>query len=720
MTDVRVWPGSPYPLGATWDGKGVNFALFSAHAEKVELCLFNTKGSRELHRVPLPEYTDQVWHGYFPDVRAGQLYGYRVYGPYEPQQGHRFNHHKLLIDPYAKSLRGAFKWTDAHFGYVVGHEDEDLSFDTRDNAAAMPKCEVVDTAFTWGQDMPPRRQWHETIIYEMHVRGFTANHKEVAAQHRGTFAGLSDPGVIDYLKNLGVTAVELLPIHAFIDERALADRGLSNYWGYNSLAFFAPNPSYLATGALEEFKTCVHLLHDAGIEVILDVVYNHTAEGNHMGPTLSLKGIDNATYYKLDDDDPRYYADFTGCGNVLNLHRHGVQQLVLDSLRYWVEEMHIDGFRFDLATALARESVDFDLHAGFLDAIGQDPVLSRVKRIAEPWDLGDDGYQLGNFPPGWGEWNDQYRDVVRRFWHGESDLVPELATRLTGSSDIFNYRGRHAWASINFVTAHDGFTLRDLVSYSEKHNEANLEDNQDGTDANFSDNHGVEGETDDPEIREIRLRQQKNFLATLLLSEGTPMLTAGDEFGRSQGGNNNAYCQDNEISWLNREEIDEEGRNLSEFVHRLIRLRRKHIVFHRYRFFQGETVPGTTMKDITWLKPDGQEKTAEDWEAAQSCCLSYLLNGEAGEYHLTAKGEPEPDDTFLVILNSLDEEIEHCLPPINTGKDWQLVFDTCERDSFSASRRCDDNSTYKVSPKSFVLMVRCSESGQGNPSQADG
>ncbi len=716
MTDVRAWPGSPYPLGATWDGKGVNFALFSAHAEKVDLCLFNTSGTRELHRIPLPEYTDQVWHGYFPDVRAGQLYGYRVYGPYQPSQGHRFNHHKLLIDPYAKSLRGGFKWTDAHFGYVVGHKDEDLSFDTRDNAAAMPKCEVVDTAFTWGQDMPPRRQWHETIIYEMHVRGFTANHKDVAPQYRGTFAGLSDPGVIAYLQKLGVTAVELLPIHDFIDERPLANRGLNNYWGYNSLAFFAPHPSYLATGALDEFKTCVHLLHDAGIEVILDVVYNHTAEGDHMGPTLSLKGIDNASYYKLDYHNPRYYADFTGCGNVLDLHRPAVQRLVMDSLRYWVEEMHVDGFRFDLATALARERINFDVHAGFLDAIGQDPTLSRIKRIAEPWDLGEGGYQLGNFPPGWAEWNDQYRDLVRRFWRGESGLVPELATRLTGSSDIFNHHGRHAWASINFVTAHDGFTLRDLVSFSEKHNKDNLENNQDGTDANFSDNHGVEGETDDPGIRDIRLRQQKNFLATLLLSEGTPMITAGDESGRTQGGNNNAYCQDNGISWLNREMIDGDGRNLSEFVHSLIRLRRDHIVFHRYRFFQGEPVPGTTMKDIIWLEPGGKEKTPEGWEAANASCLSYLLNGEAGEYHLTAKGEPEPDDTFLVILNSLDEEIEHRLPPINTGGYWQLMFDTFERDSFAASRRCDDNSTYRVSPKSFVLMVRCGECSQTPPS----
>ncbi len=703
---IRVWPGEPYPLGATWDGSGVNFALFSANAEKVELCLFNDSGTRELSRVTLHEYTNQIWHGYLPDIRAGQLYGYRVYGPYEPEKGHRFNHHKLLLDPYAKALHGTFKWSDAHFGYTIGDERADLSFDTRDSAQGMPKCSVVDTAFTWGRDRAPAHQWHQTLIYEMHVRGFTLNSEQVAPQFRGTFAGLSDPSIIGYLRDLGVTAVELLPVHAFIDERELTSRGLSNYWGYNSLAFFAPHSAYLSSGALEEFKTCIHLLHDANIEVLLDVVYNHTAEGNHLGPTLSLRGIDNAVYYKLVEDNPRYYNDFTGCGNALNLRQHRVLQLVMDSLRYWVEEMHVDGFRFDLATTLARDRVSYDLHSGFLDAVSQDPVLSRVKLIAEPWDVGEDGYQLGQFPAGWAEWNDQYRDVVRRFWRGEEGLVAELASRVTGSSDIFDNRGRHPWASINFVTAHDGFTLHDLVSYAEKHNEANLEDNQDGSDANFSDNHGVEGKTDDPEIRALRLRQEKNILATLLLSEGTPMLTAGDEVARSQQGSNNAYCQDNEISWVNWSRIDEDGHRLADFVRALVRLRDEHVVFHRYRFFHGQPVPGTNIKDIVWLRPDGEEKTEQDWDIPSVRYLGYVLSGEAGEYHVTARGEPEPDDTFLVMLNAQEEEISYRLPSVDGSGPWQVVFDTWYEDSFCVPEAVVEGDAYTVNPRSFVLMVR--------------
>src|SRR6056297_2334007 len=699
---TRVWPGEPYPLGATWDGSGVNFALFSANAEKVELCLFNDSGTRELSRVTLHEYTNQIWHGYLPDIRAGQLYGYRVYGPYEPEKGHRFNHHKLLLDPYAKALHGTFKWSDAHFGYTIGDERADLSFDTRDSAQGMPKCSVVDTAFTWGRDRAPAHQWHQTLIYEMHVRGFTLNNEQVAPQFRGTFAGLSDPSIIGYLRDLGATAVELLPVHAFIDERELTSRGLSNYWGYNSLAFFAPHSAYLSSGALEEFKTCIHLLHDANIEVLLDVVYNHTAEGNHLGPTLSLRGIDNAVYYKLVEDNPRYYNDFTGCGNALNLRQHRVLQLVMDSLRYWVEEMHVDGFRFDLATTLARDRVSYDLHSGFLDAVSQDPVLSRVKLIAEPWDVGEDGYQLGQFPAGWAEWNDQYRDVVRRFWRGEEGLVAELASRVTGSSDIFDNRGRHPWASINFVTAHDGFTLHDLVSYAEKHNEANLEDNQDGSDANFSDNHGVEGKTDDPEIRALRLRQEKNILATLLLSEGTPMLTAGDEVARSQQGSNNAYCQDNEISWVNWSRIDEDGHRLADFVRALVRLRDEHVVFHRYRFFHGQPVPGTNIKDIVWLRPDGEEKTEQDWDIPSVRYLGYVLSGEAGEYHVTARGEPEPDDTFLVMLNAQEEEISYRLPSVDGSGPWQVVFDTWYEDSFCVPEAVVEGDAYTVNPRSFV------------------
>lgn len=716
-TEIRVWPGKSYPLGATWDGKGVNFALFSENAEKVELCLFNNKGTRELHRVRLPEYTNQIWHCYLPDVRANQLYGYRVYGPYAPERGHRFNHHKLLLDPYAKALHGSFKWTDAHFGYKVGDPKEDLSFDKRNNASAMPKCRVVDTAFTWGQDRPPRKHWHETIIYEMHASGFTINNESIPARYRGTFAGLSDPKIISYLRETGISAVELLPIHAFIDERRLIESQLQNYWGYNTLAFFAPHCAYLESDELDEFKTFVHLLHDAGIELLLDVVYNHTAEGNHMGPTLSLRGIDNATYYKLLPEDPRYYMDFTGCGNALNLRRSPVLQMVMDSLRYWVQEMHVDGFRFDLATTLARGVSDFNNHGAFLEAASQDPVLSQVKLIAEPWDVGDNGYQLGAFPPGWAEWNDQYRDVVRRFWKGDEGMVSDLASRITASSDIFNNRGRRAWSSINFVTAHDGFTLHDLVSYEKKHNEANQEDNRDGTNANYSANYGHEGETDDPDIQALRLRQKKNFLATLLLSEGTPMITAGDEFGRTQGGNNNAYCQNNEISWVNWSQIEDEDINLREFTRRLIKLRGDHIVFHRYRFFRGEPLAGTSIKDITWLRPDGREKTPEDWENPHSRSLSYLLSGEAGEYHLTARGEPEPDDTFLVILNAGPEDIQYTLTALEDGLKWRILFDTYWHDSFKYSDFHEDESEITVKGRSFVLMVRWDEKRRTPPHQ---
>lgn len=704
-----MWPGKPYPLGATWDGKGVNFALFSENAERVELCLFNDKGTRELYRVRLPEYTNQTWHGYLPDVRANQLYGYRVYGPYDPGRGHRFNHHKLLIDPYAKALQGAFKWTDAHFGYKVGDPKEDLSFDKRNNASAMPKCRVVDTAFTWGQDRPPHKHWHETIIYEMHTRGFSINNQSITPRYRGTFAGLSDPKVISYLRDTGITAVELLPVHAYIDERQLIERQLQNYWGYNTLAFFAPHPAYLESGALDEFKTFVHLLHDSGIEVFLDVVYNHTAEGNQLGPTLSLRGIDNATYYKLLPEDPRYYLDFTGCGNALNLRRTPVLQMVMDSLRYWVEEMHVDGFRFDLATTLARGVSDFNNHGAFLEAAAQDPVLSRVKLIAEPWDVGDNGYQLGAFPPGWAEWNDQYRDVVRQFWSGAEGMVSDLASRITASSDIFNNRGRRAWSSINFITAHDGFTLHDMVSYEQKHNEANQEDSRDGTDANYSNNHGHEGETDNPEIQALRLRQKKNFLATLLLSEGTPMITAGDEFGRTQGGNNNAYCQNNEISWINWNDIGDDDANLMDFTRRLTKLRSDHIVFHRYRFFRGESLSEKSIKDITWLRPDGQEKSSEDWEDPQARCLSYLLSGEAGEYHLTSHGEPETDDTFLVILNAAPEDGLYTLPALKDGLKWRTLFDTSLRDSFSVSNFNEDGAQITLTGRSFVLMVRADE-----------
>src|SRR5580704_14422135 len=542
----RVREGMPFPLGATWDGLGVNFALFSAHATKVELCLFDSEGAGELERIELPEYTDEVWHGYLPDARAGTLYGYRVHGPYEPAAGHRFNPNKLLLDPYAKQIVGEVRWDPALFGYTVGSPERDLSFDPRDSAAFMPKCRVIDPAFTWGRARPPGTPWERTIIYEAHLRGFTMRHPAVPPEERGTFAGMMHKEVTDYIRHLGVTAIELLPVHAFVDDSYLVEKGMRNYWGYNTIGFFAPQPRYLSSTAVKEFKEMVAHLHDAGIEVILDVVYNHTAEGNELGPTLSFKGIDNASYYRLAPER-RYYINDTGTGNTVNLSHPRVLQMVTDSLRYWVQEMHVDGFRFDLATILAREPGGFDESSGFLDACRQDPVLSRAKLIAEPWDLGPGGYQVGHFTPGWAEWNDRFRDTVRAYWKGDPGKLPDLAARLTATGDLFNKRGRKPWASVNFITAHDGFTLNDLVSYNDKHNEANGEGNRDGRSENLSWNHGVEGPTDDPTIRALRLRQLRNLLATLLFSQGTPMILAGDEFARTQRGNNNAYAQDCEL-----------------------------------------------------------------------------------------------------------------------------------------------------------------------------
>ncbi|MCB9948319.1 MAG: glycogen debranching protein GlgX [Rhodospirillaceae bacterium] len=675
---LRVWPGLPYPLGATWDGSGTNFALFSAHAEKVELCLFDDDGTREVERIQLPECTHEIWHGYLPDVRAGRLYGYRVYGPYEPNNGHRFNHHKLLLDPYAKALHGTLNWDDAVFGYTLGHEAADLSFDTRDSAPFMPKCQVVDPAFTWGEPHRPK-PWHEAVIYEMHVRGFTKRHPGVAEVAQGTFEGLTSAPVVEYLNDLGVTAVEFLPIHAFVQDRHLIDRGLSNYWGYNSIGFFAVHPEYLSRENHNEFKTCVQVLHDAGIEVILDVVYNHTAEGNHLGPTFCFRGIDNKSYYYLMGGQERYYNDFTGTGNALELRHPSVLRMVTDSLRYWVLDMRVDGFRFDLATTLARVDGTYNRHSGFLDTIAQDPVLSRVKLIAEPWDTGMGGYQVGNFPPGWAEWNDRYRDVARKFWKGDFGQVSELGSRLAGSADIFDHQGRRPWASINFITAHDGFTLRDLVSYNGKHNEANGEDNRDGSDNNNSWNCGVEGPTDDPAIAALRNRQMRNMLATLLLSQGVPMLVAGDEFGRSQGGNNNAYCQDSEIGWIDWAAAqNEDSVSLHEFTRRLLALRRDHIVFHRSRYFHGDAIPGTNVKDIVWQRPDGTEMTAKEWGDPVARSLRFLLSGEAGQFHLTERGEPEPDDTFLVVLNASDQAIEHLMPTMAPGSQWEILIDTGE------------------------------------------
>ncbi|MBC7950207.1 MAG: glycogen debranching protein GlgX [Rhodospirillaceae bacterium] len=694
---ARVWPGAPHPLGATWDGAGANFALFSAHAEKVELCLFDPSGERELERIVLPEYTDEVWHGYVPDLLPGQLYGYRVHGPYAPQQGHRFNAHKLLLDPYAKSIRGAMKWTDAHFAYRLGSPREDLSFDRRDNARAMPKCELVDTAFTWGDEHRPRTHWSQTVIYEMHVRGMTMLHPDVPERRRGTFAGLAWPAVAEHLRGLGVTAVELLPMHAFIDDRSLVDKGLRNYWGYNSIGFFAIEPRYLAGGRLAEFKSMVRRFHDAGIEIILDVVYNHTAEGNHLGPTLSFKGIDNASYYKLVPEDQRYYWDSTGCGNTLDLGHPRVLQMVLDSLRYWVTEMHVDGFRFDLTASLAREGFHYDPGSAFFDAIRQDPVLSGVKLIAEPWDLGHGGYQVGGFPPGWSEWNGHYRDVVRKYWKGDGGQVPELASRLTASADLFNHRGRRPWASVNFITAHDGFTLLDLVSHNQKHNEANGEDNRDGSNDNESWNCGAEGRTGNSDIIELRRRMQRNLLATLLLSQGVPLLLSGDEMGNSQGGNNNAYCQDNPIAWIDWSKMDEE---LVAFTRRLIGIRHHHPVFHRPRFFRGHSDQGA---DVLWLTPEGREMAEADWSLPEARTLGMLLTGDTGDaYYTTSGGLPQRDMPFLLLVNSFWEPVPFIMP--GTDRSWEVWIDTYERTRETTVYASGE--VYPLDARSLVLLVR--------------
>lgn len=699
----RVWPGSPNPLGATWDGSGVNFALFSAHAEKVELCLFDNDGVTEADRIVVPEYTHEVWHCYLPDARPGQLYGYRVYGPYEPQAGHRFNPNKLLLDPYAKALQGELQWDDALFGYQVGHPDEDLSFDKRDSAPFMPKCQVVDPAFTWGRPMDVRPR-HETVIYELHVRGYTKLHPEVPEALRGTFDGLAAQPVIDHLKRLGITAVELLPIHAFLQDRHLAQQGLSNYWGYNSIGYFAPHPAYLGPRRdFSSFKSFVQKMHDANIEVILDVVYNHTAEGNHLGPTLSFRGIDNYSYYYLMGYQPRYYNDFTGTGNALELRHPKVLCMVMDSLRYWVQTMGVDGFRFDLATTLARVEGPYNEHASFLDAVAQDPVLGQVKLIAEPWDTGLGGYQVGNFPPGWSEWNDQYRDVMRKFWKGDEGLLSRFADRFSASADIFDRRGRRPWASINFITAHDGFTLHDLVSYNEKHNQANGEEGRDGSDNNNSWNCGAEGSTEDPGILALRRRQMRNFLATLIFSQGTPMLTAGDEFARTQHGNNNAYCQDNEISWLDWEGVDDNDRAQADFVSRLLTLRHEHIVFHRNRFFCGEIIPGTDVKDVIWLRPDGKEMGDGDWDAPHARVLAIRLSGEAGIVHLTETGEQEPDDTFLLLVNAGHEDVKFVLPNGDAGA-WEALVDTIAEDGLAWGGTHAPGATLNVGGRSLQML----------------
>ena len=674
---MRIRPGTSSPLGATWDGAGVNFALFSENATSVVLCLFDEDGAEQA-RVPVTEQTDQVWHVYLPEARPGQRYGYRVDGPRKPDAGHRFNPQKLLLDPYARALDGTLQWSDALFGYVVGHPDADLSLDERDSAPGMPKGVVIDPAFTWGGDRPPRTPWSETVIYEVHVKGLTARHPDVPVGLRGTFAGLCQPAVIEHFRALGITAVELMPVHQAVSDKALVDRGLVNYWGYNSLAFFAPDARYAATGQLGqqvgEFKTMVKTLHEAGIEVILDVVYNHTGEGNHLGPTLAFRGIDNAAYYRLRPDQPRYYVDYTGCGNTLDLTHPRVLQLIMDSLRYWVLDMHLDGFRFDLAATLARELHDVDRLGAFFDVIHQDPVVSQVKLIAEPWDLGPGGYQVGNFPVLWAEWTGQYRDTVRRFWRGDEGQAGALGYRLTGSSDLYGRSGRRPYASINFVTCHDGFTLQDLVSYERKHNEANGEENRDGTDDNLSWNGGAEGPTDDPAILALRDRQMRNFLATLLLSQGVPMLCAGDEIARTQHGNNNAYCQDGPTTWLDWR-LDGRRHALAAFTRALLGLRRRHPVLRRRHFFQGRPIRGSEVKDLAWFRPDGRELTDDDWANPHTRCLGLRLSGDAMD-EVDANGRPVTDDTVLIILNAHHEPIPFVLPAHRRGLRWEPVLDT--------------------------------------------
>ena len=695
-----LWPGKPYPRGATWDGMGVNFALFSESAERVELCLFDASGRNEIARLTLREQTDQVFHGYLPQARPGLLYGYRVYGPYRPQDGHRFNGNKLLLDPYARNIVGAIRWHDALFGYRVGNAQGDLSFDRRDSAPYLPRCKVIESAFTWGDDRAPNVPWHETVIYELHVGGFTRLHPDVPPALRGTYAGLACAPVIDHFKRLGVTTVELMPVHSFLDDRHLVEKGLRNYWGYNTIGYFAPEHRYSASGKISEFKTMVRTLHEAGIEVILDVVYNHTAEGNELGPTLAFRGIDNASYYRLAVDSPRHYQDFTGCGNTLNMQHPRVLQLLMDSLRYWVTEMHVDGFRFDLASALARELHAVDRLSAFFDILRQDPVLSRVKLIAEPWDLGSGGYQVGNFPVGWAEWNDKYRDTMRAYWKGEGGVIGEFAQRLTGSSDLYNRSSRKPYASINFIAAHDGFTMADVVTYNDKHNEANGEENRDGHGHNLSWNFGVEGPTDDGEVRALRARQQRNFIATLLLSQGVPMLLAGDEMGRTQRGNNNAYCQDNEISWLDWTQSDDQ-RALLAFTQRVMSLRAAHPVFRRRDFFQGRPLHGSTVRDIVWLQPHGAEMGEQAWGEEHARALAVFLSGE-GLNEVDGRGRAVRDDSFLVMFNADSNEVRFELPAGLVPLAGELLIDTSNPDRPDSP--FDSGQPYVLAARSLALV----------------
>ncbi len=699
---MRLTEGKPYPLGATADGAGTNFAIFSANAAKVEVCLFESADGREIERLELPEYTDEIFHGHVAGVRPSTFYGYRVHGPYEPESGHRFNPNKLLLDPYARAHAGALTWDPAIFGYTLGADDEDLSFDPRDSAPFVPKSVVVDPNFDWHGELRRRSvPWERTILYELHVKGFTKLHPEVDEKHRGFYAGLGAKPIVDYIKSLGVTTVELLPVHTFVDDNYLIDKGLRNYWGYNSIGFFAPDPRYAADvpNSLREFKEMIARLHDGGLEVVLDVVYNHTAEGNERGPTLSFKGIDNQSYYRLLPDQPRYHINDTGTGNTLNLSHPRVIQMVADSLRYWVSEMRVDGFRFDLGTILAREPDGFHTESGFLKAIGQDPLLAEVKLIAEPWDCGPGGYQVGGFPPGWAEWNDTFRDTARDFWRGEGS-ANALASRICASPDKFNYRGRKPWASVNFIVAHDGFTLRDLVSYNDKHNEANGEDNRDGHSDNRSWNCGAEGPTDDPAIESLRWRQIRNFLATLLLAQGTPMVCAGDEVGRTQNGNNNAYCQDNETSWFHWE-MDDDRLALATFFRQLTALFHLYPVLRRSRFLTGEMNTDIGVKDVTWIEATGAEMSAQAWDSGTTRCFGVLLDGRAPPTGIKRIGE---DATLLIVFNGHYEGVNFKLPHCDSTSSWNRLIDTNHPES--PARKFRIGAEQEVAGRSLMVYER--------------
>jgi len=674
----RIWPGAPYPQGANWDGEGVNFSLFSEHAEAVELCLFDHPYDAEAsHRIQLRDRTDLIWHCYLPDARPGQLYGYRVHGPYDPGRGHRFNPNKLLLDPYAKAISGTIKWDDSLYGYTIGDPNEDLSFDERDSAGGMPKSVVVDSAFTWGDDRKPRTPWNRTVIYECHVRGMTMRHPDLPEGIRGTYLALAHDPIIDHLLSLGVTSVELMPVHQFVADRRLVDTGLTNYWGYNSIGFLAPHVGYATAGRghqVDEFKTMVKALHRAGIEVILDVVYNHTGEGNELGPTLSLRGVDNASFYRLQPDDPRYYMDFTGTGNSMNMLHPRTIQLIMDSLRYWVRDMHVDGFRFDLAPVLARELYEVRPAGGVLRHHPAGPDLSQVKLIAEPWDVGPGGYQVGNFPIGWAEWNGKYRDCVRRFWRGDPGQVAELASRLSGSSDLYEAGGRRTYASVNFVTAHDGFTLNDLVSYEQKHNDANGDNNQDGSNENWSRNWGAEGPTDSARVGRIRERMKRNLLATVVFSQGVRMVLGGDELGRTQGGNNNAYCQDNETSWMDWQ-LDPEDEELLRFTRTILRIFHSNPVLRRRTFFTGRPMADGGVKDLTWVRPDGEEMRHEDWQDSENHILGMLLHGQATD-EVDERGRPIFGDTLLLLLNGGSRSRYFTMPGVEGQGSWQELVNT--------------------------------------------